>query len=88
MQNGHFVPRQYLTVRYDETNCNTQCYACNMLYGGQGPTYAVKLAEKYGLDKVKELEAQRWKTIKLTPDWYESKIEEYKQKLREQNITF
>lgn len=24
-QNGHFVPRQYLSVRYDEVNCHAQC---------------------------------------------------------------
>ena len=42
MQNGHFVPRQYLAVRWDETNCNCQCYACNMRYGGQGATYAIR----------------------------------------------
>lgn len=78
MQCGHFVPRQYLSVRYDERNCNCQCYACNMLYGGQGATYAIRLAAKYGQEVVEELESLRWKTVKLDADWYEEKIEHYK----------
>lgn len=78
MQCGHFVPRQYLSVRYDERNCNCQCYACNMLYGGQGATYAIRLAQKYGQEVVEELEAQRWVSVKLDPSWYEEKIHHYK----------
>lgn len=81
MQNGHFVPRQYLAVRYDERNCNCQCYACNMLYGGQGATYAIRLAQKYGQSVVEELEAQRWVTTKLDESYYRTQIEKYKQLL-------
>lgn len=81
MQNGHFVPRQYLAVRYDERNCNCQCYACNMLYGGQGATYSIRLAEKYGLPVVRELESQRWVVFKVDASWYEDQIEYYKEKL-------
>lgn len=83
MQNGHFVPRQYLTTRYDERNNNCQCYACNMLYGGQGPTYAIRLQEKYGADIIKDLEKGRWEITKLDIKWYQEKIEEYKKKLEE-----
>ena len=77
MQNGHFVPRQYLAVRYDERNCNCQCYACNMLYGGQGATYAIRLAQKYGQSVVEELESQRWVTTKLDVNWYKEQIAKY-----------
>lgn len=80
-QNGHFVPRQYLAVRFDERNCNCQCYACNMLYGGQAATYAVRLAEKYGLKTVQELESKRWVTTKLDEFWYMEKIDHYKREL-------
>jgi len=86
MQNGHFVPRQYLAVRYDERNCNCQCYACNMLYGGQGATYAIRLAEKYGLDTVKELESKRWAPVKLDIMWYEEKYAHYKELNRQNGI--
>jgi len=82
MQNGHFVPRQYLATRFDERNCNTQCYACNMLYGGQGPTYAVRLAMKYGPGIVEELEAMRWQSVKYDEIWYQEKIDYYKNELK------
>jgi hypothetical protein len=82
-QCGHFVPRQYLSIRFDETNCHAQCYACNMLYNGQPSAYAVKLTEQYGPNKVKELESKRKEITKLTPQWYEEKIAYYKEKLKE-----
>lgn len=81
MQNGHFLPRQYLAARYDEQNCNCQCYACNMLYGGQPATYAVRLETKYGKGTVERLEKLRWVTKKLDTLWYEEQIAVYKNKL-------
>jgi len=73
MQNGHFVPRQYLAVRYSEINCHCQCYACNMLYNGQPSVYALNLQRDYGNAVVGQLEALRTKITKLTPEWYEEK---------------
>lgn len=59
MQNGHFVPRQYISLRYDEINCHCQCYACNMLYNGQPSAYAKRLEEDYGIGTVARLESKR-----------------------------
>ena len=81
MQNGHFVPRQYLATRWDERNCRPQCYACNMLYGGQGSTFAENLINEYGQDIVSELNKARWKTVKISTMEYEERIEEMKKKL-------
>jgi hypothetical protein len=80
-QNGHFVPRQYLAVRYDEKNCHCQCYACNVLYNGQPSAYALHLTLDFGRDIVEELESQRKVLTKLTPEWYLEKIEYYKNKV-------
>ena len=77
MQNGHFVPRQYLATRFDERNCRPQCYACNMLYNGQPSTYAKKLeSETAGI--VEELDRLRHITTKWYVCDYEEKIEYYK----------
>lgn len=81
MQCGHFNPRQYLTTRYDERNNNCQCYACNMLYGGQPATYATRLKAKYGPDVVEELERGRWQVFKVDAIWYQDKINLYTDKL-------
>ena len=78
MQNGHFVPRQYLSLRFDERNCNCQCYACNMLYNGQPSIYAINLKKKYGDSIIDELESVRLKETKLDAIWYEEKIKHYK----------
>lgn len=83
MQNGHFNPRQYLSTRWDERNNNCQCYACNMLYGGNPATYAKRLKEKYGEGIIEELEKGRWKVVKLSPIWYEEQIEIYKEKVKQ-----
>lgn len=83
MQNGHFVPRQYLSLRFDERNCNCQCYACNMLYNGQPSLYAVNLKRKYGESIIEELESVRLKETKLDSLWYVDKIEHYKSLLVE-----
>lgn len=81
MQCGHFVPRQYLAVRYSEINCHCQCYACNMLYNGQPSRFAMNLVRDFGYNAVDELEKARQTTTKYFP--YEAKIEEYKKKLED-----
>lgn len=76
MQNGHFVPRQYLSVRYSEVNCHAQCYACNMLYNGQPSAYAKRLEEDYGKGTVELLESRR---REITRDFdYQFIIDKYK----------
>lgn len=83
MQNGHFVPRQYLKTRWDERNCNCQCYACNMLYNGQPSAYAKRLKEQYGEGIIEELEKNRKEVCKLDWIWYEDKINYYKERIKE-----
>lgn len=78
MQNGHFVPRQYLSTRWDEVNCHCQCYACNMLYNGQPSRYAERLEQDYGIGTVARLEAKRKEILKLSPFQYELLISDYK----------
>lgn len=83
MQNGHFVPRQYMATRYDETNNHCQCYACNMLYNGQPSAYAARLKRDFGEDVVEKLESRRKEILRLPPEYYEGIISTYKQKLAE-----
>lgn len=87
MQCGHFVPRQYLSVRFDERNCHCQCYACNMLYNGQPSRYAQRLRQDFGDTIVDELERNRMQPIKLDVIWYEEKIKDYKEKIKDYENT-
>ena len=81
MQNGHFVPRQYLLTRYDEINNHCQCYACNILYGGQPDTYALNLERDYGKGIIEKLNAKR-NEIKKDTD-FQFIANEYKKKYEE-----
>lgn len=77
LQCGHFVPRQYLATRWDERNCRPQCYACNMLYGGQPSQFAANLQREYGPEIVDELNRKRFEVVKLYVVDYQKLIEKY-----------
>ena len=79
-QNGHFVPRQFNSTRYDERNNNCQCYACNMLYNGQPDIYALNLEKKYGRGIVKKLNTLRKQVKQFSIPELEQLIALYKQK--------
>ena len=82
-QNGHYIPRQYNSTRYDERNNNCQCFACNMFYGGQPDIYTLRLQEKYGEGIIKELNSLRQQIKQWSPNELEELIIIYKQKLEE-----
>jgi 5-methylcytosine-specific restriction endonuclease McrA len=81
-QNGHYISRSCLALRYDETNCHCQCVACNVFKGGNYTAYAVKMMEKYGANKLKELEEIKRDSManikKYGKEFYLDIIEKYK----------
>lgn len=77
MQNGHFVSRRVNTLRYDELNCNAQCYSCNVMNHGDLYNYAKKLDEWYGDGTADGLHALRHSTHKFTIDELQKIIETY-----------
>lgn len=81
-QNGHYVSRVWLSLRFDEKNCNCQCAGCNVFKGGNMDEYAVRLIEKYGKGILKKLNAQKYVVVRYTPDWYEKEIKHYKKAVK------
>lgn len=79
MQAGHYISRQHLAVRFDEDNVFPQDVSCNVFRGGNYTAYALFMLDKYGEEKLQWLEQQKHVITKYYP--YESKIEEYKQKV-------
>lgn len=77
-QNGHYVSRAVLSLRWDERNCNCQCPSCNVFKHGNMDEYALALQRKHGKDILEKLNKEKYKIVKLTPDWYEQKINYYK----------
>ncbi len=59
MQCGHFVKRSVNLLRYDEENCNAQCYSCNVMRYGEQYLYAKALDDKYGDGTAEKLMNQR-----------------------------
>lgn len=83
LQCGHFVPRIYLPTRWDENNCRPQCVGCNIWGRGQLLDFEERLITELGAEAVSRLKSKRNELWKLKPEWYETKIAEYKKLLDE-----
>lgn len=81
-QNGHYVSRGVLSLRFDEKNCNCQCAGCNIFKNGNMDEYAVRLQKKYGPKILEQLNKEKYKVVKYDINWYENKIEHYKKMVR------
>lgn len=77
LQNGHFVPRQYLATRWEEKNCRPQCIGCNIFGNGQILEFEERLKKELGDVVVEQLKASRHQIIKLDRIWYETQIKLY-----------
>lgn len=76
-QNGHFITRKKMSVRWEPKNCKPQCYVCNILNEGEKAKFAIAL----GPETVEWLEQK--KTNRMIVDRFVvgALIEEYKQKV-------
>lgn len=83
IQNGHFIPRNILITRFDENNCRPQCVGCNMYGNGKFVDFRENLVKEIGEKKVKDMEASRFKTMKVDVRWYEEKLSYYKDIVKE-----
>lgn len=77
MDAGHYISRQYLSVRYNEKNVHAQCKSCNRFHEGMKDAYALFLIKTYGKGILEELDKDKWKPVYNFP--YEAMIEKYRQ---------
>jgi hypothetical protein len=84
-QNGHYVPRNYLSTRFLERNCHCQCVSCNVFKKGNMDAYALMLVRKYGPGILEELNRIKHEECKLTKEDYKNLIESFKNKIN--NLT-
>jgi hypothetical protein len=57
---GHYYKSdRYASVRFDERNCNLQCYNCNRMLSGNEANYVINLIKKIGKDEFNELSIDR-----------------------------
>jgi len=83
MHDGQLHAGHYLSVgstpelRFEESNCFSQCAPCNNHLSGNQINYRKRLIEKIGLDKVEWLEGPH-----EMPNWTHEDIREIKMKYR------
>lgn len=78
LQNGHFVPRGYLAVRWDEDNCRPQCRNCNVFDHGKPFEFEERLVKDLGATRVQEIKDARKGIVKLNRAYFEENILKYK----------
>lgn len=78
LQCGHFVPRQYLATRWDESNARPQCVGCNIWGKGMILEFEERLTKEIGAAKVQALKDKRKELWKLDRAWYTERIAYFK----------
>ena len=80
MQAGHYVPRNWLPLRWDERNVHVQCVGCNIFKKGNMDEYAVKLKQQYNSRILETLNKEKYKFVKHSSLDLKKLIDLYKEK--------
>ncbi|PXV61195.1 NinG protein [Dysgonomonas alginatilytica] len=78
MQNGHFIPRGNMTLRFSIMNCFPQCKECNEYKDGNEAKYREALTEKFGIAHVEYLDKKK----NVIKHWTDFELDELIQKLK------
>ena len=82
LQNGHYIVRMHLYLRFDERNCRPQCAECNELDYGNMKEYTKRLEnESPGITEI--LKAESILVYKPSRDEIRQIISEYTPKVKE-----
>lgn len=81
IQNGHYVSRKHMSLRFSDKNCHPQCLECNYFGKGVMDSYTVYLVEKYGAKHLTYLQQEKQKIVKLTDHEVETMTGEYQKKV-------
>lgn len=76
-QNGHFVSRTYLTLRWNEKNCHCQCMRCNVFLHGNMAEYSQRLELDYGYGIIQELNRLKQEKTKFSAEKLTELIKHY-----------
>ena len=66
LQCGHFQSRKHYATRWEETNCQIQCYSCNVMRYGEQFKFGLKLETEYGYAHPEKLMNLAKTTLKLS----------------------
>lgn len=79
---GHYIPRQHMSLRFDERNCNAQCRGCNQYAAGNLENYRLGLVAKYGESVVLSLESKKHEVNKLSEYELRDMISHYRKEVK------
>ena len=83
MDCGHWQKRQYMSTRFSEVNCASQCGKCNRFEQGNDVKFRAALVQKYGEDRIQILETLHKTTRKISNFELEQIAKYYKEKAKE-----
>ena len=66
LQCGHFMSRKHYATRWDELNCQVQCYSCNVMRYGEQYKFGLKLAKEIDKNLPEKLLAKTRNTVKYS----------------------
>lgn len=81
LQAGHWLPNRHNSVLFDERNCHSQCYGCNVGKKGNPVAYFHFMEDRYGREVMAELEELDRTMVQFKAIDYQEIEEKYKQKL-------
>ena len=82
LQNGHFQSRKHYGTRWDETNCQVQCSACNVFRYGEQYIFGINLDKDFGDGTADSLHEVSRQVVKFSNDDLLEKLEYYKQQIK------
>lgn len=65
LQCGHFQSRKHYSTRWDETNCQVQCYGCNVMRYGEQYIFGLYLNAEFGHSTSFDLMVKTKSTLKI-----------------------
>ncbi len=80
--NGHFVNRGHMSLRFSETNCNLQCINCNLWDEGNNEGYRRGLIKKYGPEIIDKLYLAKSQVNKFSKFELEAMVKHYKAEVK------
>ncbi len=80
---GHFQSRRYLSTRYDDQNCASQCQNCNHWGAGEQYKFGIAIDRLYGKGTTKELEQKARGLHKMNKNEVMELAREFKQMAEE-----
>jgi len=82
MQCGHYISRQHMSLRWDETNCRVQCPGCNVFKHGNYTEYSYRLLKEIGRKGIDDLMKKKNEIKQWTIPQLEEMIEHYSNEIK------